>query len=189
MNIYDFDDTIFDGDSSVCFFKYSLVHKPFITLWSILKGIKEGIKYLFKKSNVGFIKSELFSFVKHIKDMDYYMECFSEKYKTKIKPYYKNQQKDSDVIISASFYFIVKSLCDKLGIDNVIATNYDIKTGKIEGLNCKGKEKIRRFKTLYGDTHVVEAYSDSLSDIPMFEIAEVGYLVKGYELIKYESTK
>lgn len=185
MNIYDFDETIFDGDSSVCFIKYSLIHKPFFVLWSFIKTIKELIKYIFKKSNFGLIKSELFSFVKYIKDFDTYMDNYILKYQDKIKPYYLSQHKDNDVIISASFEFIVKPLCEKLNIKNVIATKYDVKKGKIIGKNCKGKEKIKRFNQLYNNVIVEEAYSDSLSDIPMFEIAKDAYLVKGYELIKF----
>lgn len=186
MNIYDFDDTIFDGDSSVCFIKYSLIHKPHLVLFSGLKALKEIIKYIFKKSNIGLIKSELFSFVKYIKDFDNYMEGYVNKYKKKVKPYYYEKQKESDVIISASFEFIVESLCKELNIKNVIGTRYDVVKGKIIGNNCKGEEKIKRFRELYEDAQVEEAYSDSLTDVPMFKIAKKGYLVKGYELILYE---
>ena len=186
MNIYDFDDTIFDGDSSVCFIKYSLVHRPFLVLFSTFKTIKELIKYVFKKSNVGLIKSELFSFVKYINDFDKYMEGYVNKYKDRVKPYYLKKQREDDVIISASFEFIVKALCKELNIKNVIGTKYDVKTGKIIGENCKGEEKIKRFRSIYKNEVVNEAYSDSLTDVPMFKIAKKGYLVKGYELILYE---
>ena len=186
MNIYDFDDTIFDGDSSVCFIRYSLAHKPFLVIFSIMKTTKEVVKYLFKKSSIGLIKSELFSFVKYINDFDKYMDNFVMKYYKRVKPYYFKKQKENDVIISASFEFIVKPLCKKLNINNVIGTKYDVKKGSIIGSNCKGEEKIKRFRKLYKDAKVNEAYSDSLSDVPMFKIAKKGYLVKGYELILYE---
>ena len=76
MNIYDFDDTIFSGDSSVKFVGYSLVRHPFLVFWSFIKAIKESIKLLFKKSNFGLIKSEIFSFVKSIKNLDEYMSNY-----------------------------------------------------------------------------------------------------------------
>lgn len=186
MNIYDFDDTIFDGDSSVRFIKYSFKKYPFKVLWCIIKGIKECIKYLFKKSNIGLIKSELFSFVKKINNLDEYMEDYVLSHQKYIKNFYLEQRKDDDVVISASFLFIVKPFCDKLGIKTVIATNYDTVKGKIVGKNCKGKEKIVRFKEVFKEYNVEEAYSDSLSDIPMFEIAKKAYIVKGNELIPYE---
>lgn len=186
MNIYDFDDTIFSGDSSVRFIKYSFFKHPFLVLWCIIKGLKESIKYLFKKSNIGLIKSELFSFVKHIDNLDEYMEDYVIEHQKYIKKFYLEQQKEDDVVISASFEFIVKPFCDKLGIKTVIGTKYDTKKGCIVGKNCKGKEKIVRFNKVFKDYHVNEAYSDSLSDIPMFEIADKAFLVKDNELIPYE---
>ena len=187
INIYDFDDTIFDGDSSVCFIKYSLIHKPFLVLLSGLRALKEVVKYIFHKSNIGLIKSELFSFVKYIKNFDEYMDNYVLKYQDRIKPYYLLKHQSSDVVISASFEFIVKPLCEKVNITRVIGTRYDVKKGRIIGNNCKGEEKIKRFKEIYKDVVVNEAYSDSLSDVPMFEIAKKGYLVRGYDLVLYEN--
>lgn len=186
MNIYDFDNTIFNGDSSVKFIKYSLIRHPFIVAWSLIKGLKECIKYLFGKSNLGFIKSELFSFVKYLKNFSEYMDKYVLSHIKYIKKFYLEQKKDDDVIISASFDFIIEPFCKYLGIKNVIATKYDVRNGKIIDNNCKGKEKIIRFKEIYKDENVENAYSDSLSDIPMFEIAQKAYLVKNEELILYQ---
>lgn len=189
MNIYDFDNTIFAGDSSVKFIKYSFCHHPLMVTWSFIKGLKECIKYLFKKSDFGYIKSELFSFVKNIDNLDEYMNDYVIKHQKNIKKFYLEQQEDTDVVISASFEFIVKPFCDALGIKNVIATKYDTKKGYIVGKNCKGKEKIVRFNKIYKNPLVKEAYSDSLSDIPMFEIADKAFLVKKDKIIAYEKEK
>ena len=186
MNIYDFDDTIFAGDSSIKFIKYSFFKHPFMVLWSGIKSIKEVIKYILKKSNIGNIKSVLFSFVKNIPNLDEYMDEYVLKHQKFIKKFYLDQKQDDDVVISASFDFIVRPFCEKLGIKTIIATKYDTKKGCIIGKNCKGKEKIVRFNEIFKDYHVNEAYSDSLSDIPMFEIAKKGFIVKGEELILYE---
>ena len=145
MNIYDFDDTIFAGDSSVEFIKYSFVRHPFLVIWCLIKALKEAIKYLFKKSNFGLIKSELFSFVKYLSNIDDYMDKYVLKHQKHIKKFYLDQKKDDDVVISASFDFIVRPFCEKLGIKYIIATEYDTKKGKIIGKNCKGQEKIIRF--------------------------------------------
>ena len=45
MNIYDFDNTIFKGDSSIKFIKYSLLRHPFIVIPSMFKSLWECIKY------------------------------------------------------------------------------------------------------------------------------------------------
>ena len=186
MNIYDFDNTIFKGDSSVKFIKYSLIRHPFIVTISIIKGFKEGLKYAFKKSNLGLVKSELFSFVKNISNFDEYMHKYVLRKQKNIKKFYLEQKKDNDVIISASFDFIIKPFCESLGIKNVIATKYDVKKGHIIGVNCKGEEKVKRFNEQFKNVKVDKAYSDSLSDIPMFTLAKKAYLVKGEKLSLYQ---
>lgn len=187
MNIYDFDDTIFRGDSSVKFIKYSLIRHPLLVLWSFIKAGCEGVKYLLKKSDFGQVKSKLFSFVKHINNLDNYMEKYVLRHQKNIKNFYLEQRKEDDVVISASFDFIVRPFCEKLGIKYIIATEYDTNKGCIIGKNCKGKEKIVRFNKVFKNPKVNAAYSDSLSDIPMFEIAKKAYLVKGDELIPYKN--
>lgn len=189
MNIYDFDNTIFKGDSSVRFIKYSLIRYPLKVLYSFIKSLKESIKYVFHKSNFGNIKSELFSFIKYIDNLDDYINDYVLKNQHRIKKFYLEQKKDNDVIISASFDFIVKPFCEKLGIKYIIATKYDIKKGIIIGNNCKGREKVIRFKEIFNNKEVNEAYSDSLSDIPMFNLAKKAYLVKDNNIILYENNK
>jgi HAD superfamily phosphoserine phosphatase-like hydrolase len=186
MNIYDFDNTIIKGDSSYKFIGYSFLKHPLLVIWSILASFKEWLKSLFGKSNFGLIKSELFSFVKKIDNFDQYMEDFVLSKMKYIKKFYLENQKEDDLVISASFDFIIIPFCNHLGIKNVIATKYDVKEGHIIGYNCKGKEKVRRFKEKYADSVVNEAYSDSLSDIPMLMLAKKAYLVKDDKIEEFK---
>lgn len=186
MNIYDFDKTIFNGDSSVKFYKYSFCHHPLLVTKASFKSIKEMIKYIFKKSNLGFIKSELFSYVKNIDNLEEEINKFILKETKNIKKFYLENKKDDDVIISASFDFLIVPFCQSLGIKNIIATKYDIKKGKIIGSNCKGEEKVKRFNEIFSGSKVLNAYSDSLSDIPMFKLAKNAYLVEGNKLTPFQ---
>lgn len=62
-NLYDFDKTIYDGDSSVDFFLYTLAKK-----WSLIKYIPKDflaiIKYKSKKISKEEMKETFFSFLK-----------------------------------------------------------------------------------------------------------------------------
>ena len=185
MNIYDFDNTIFKGDSSVKFIKYSLVRHPFIVLISIFKCLFAIIT--FKDFNI--IKSKLFSFVKHIKNLDGYLDKYINKNMKNIKQFYLNNQREDDIIISATCDFIIKRFCQKLNIKYYIATRYDIEKGIIVGNNCKGEEKVKQFYLNFAHPEVNEAYSDSDSDIPMLKLAKVAYKVKGDKLIKLNLNK
>ena len=182
MNIYDFDDCIYDGDSGVDFVIFSLKKYPF----KVLKSVFKTIPLLFKRASVKELKEKLFEYVTKLDSLEEITNEFAEKYQYRIKGWYQMQRKDSDVIISASFDFYLIPLCNKLNLKNVICTNYNMKTGKIIGNNCKGPEKIERLKKHHDINKVKLAYSDSLSDIPMFEIAETGYIVKKNDLIEYQ---
>ena len=185
MNIYDFDNTIFKGDSSVKFIKYSLVRHPFIVLISIFKCLFAIIT--FKDFNI--IKSKLFSFVKHIKNLEDYLDMYINRNMKNIKKLYLNNQKEDDIIISATFDFIIKRFCQKLNIKYYIATRYDIEKGMIIGNNCKGEEKVKQLYLNFAHLEVNEAYSDSDSDIPMLKLAKVAYKVKRDKLIKLNLNK
>lgn len=186
MNIYDFDDTIYDGDSGFDFIVFCLKKMPLKVLGSAIKTIPEAIKYLFKKSNVKILKEKIFSYIHKIDNFDELANEFADKYKDRIKKWYEEQREVNDVIISASMDFYLVPLCNKLNLKNLICTNYDMKTGHIIGNNCKGVEKIERLKKHYDITKVKYAYSDSLTDAPMFDIAEKGYIVKKDKLIEYK---
>ena len=58
VNIYDFDKTIYDGDSGYDFYKYMLRRRPFLVFPNVLKSIPTGIKILFKKD-----KETIYSFI------------------------------------------------------------------------------------------------------------------------------
>ena len=67
-------------------------------------------------------------------------------------------------------------------IKNYLATNYNVKTGKIYGKNCYGEAKVEEFKRVYPKATLEAFYSDSLSDLPMMRLADKAYLVKGEEV-------
>ena len=93
MNIYDFDNTIFKGDSSVKFITYSFFRHPLLLTISLIKGLKEIIKSIFRKSDLGKIKSAIFSFVKYLDNLDDYIEKYILKHQKNIKKFYLDKKK------------------------------------------------------------------------------------------------
>ena len=193
INAYDFDGTIYDGDSSVDFFLYSLKRKPTniillpIQLWGV-------ILYLLGIKNKDFMKEKLFSFVRRI-DVDSYVNDFWKTHKKKIKKFYLKQKRSTDIIISASPEFLLKPLEKEYNF-KVIGTKVDKNTGKFLSKNCHDYEKIKRYEKYAKKKHNINNfYSDSFSsDKAMLEYAENAYLVKKnkVELIKvheYEKKK
>lgn len=66
----------------------------------------------------------------------------------------------------------------------LIGSRVDKKTGKFDGLNCHGEEKVKRLNKEIKDYQVMSAYSDSQSDIPILKLAKKQYLVKGNGIIE-----
>ena len=102
------------------------------------------------------------------------------------KDWYKNAQKEDDVVISASPEFMIKSFCDKVGIKTAMASPVDMHTGVYSGENCHGEEKVRRYRAVFGDAPIHQFYSDSKSDAPLARLAENAYLVKGDTLEEWK---
>ena len=66
-----------------------------------------------------------------------------------------------------------------------MASNVDKFTGKYDGVNCHGKEKVRRFYEVFPDGVIDCFYSDSLSDSPLAEISKQAVMVKNHELLPW----
>ena len=185
VNLLDFDKTIYDGDSSVDFYLYLLKKKPIIIIY-VPKFIIYYFFYKIRLMSKDKAKEQIFRFVTKFEDIDRELEDFWKIKKYKIKDFYKNKDHSSDIIISASPYFLLKPIGDELGVMNLIASPVDKHTGKYNGKNCYGEEKVRRLKEIYSNIEVIEAYSDSLSDLPMLNLAKKRYLVKGNKIVKYK---
>ena len=94
----------------------------------------------------------------------------------------------TDIIISASPEFLLKPVAKKYNFE-LIATKVDINSGKLIGKNCYGKEKVNRLLEEKGIKKFNKFYSDSLSDTPLSKLANVAYIVKKEEIIKWGDYK
>jgi len=177
MNVYDFDKTIYKTDSTADFFLFSLKRHPKILIY--MPGIIGGwFKfYVFKKGTKTQFKSKIMKFVRCI-NYEKDIKDFWNKNEHKIKEFYLKNQKDDDVIISASPAFILEPICKKLNIKHLICSPVDVKSGMYKGENCHGKEKVTRYQEIFKDSVINEFYSDSYSDTPLAEIAQKAYMVK-----------
>ena len=184
MNVYDFDKTIYSGDSTADFYIFSLKrHKKIITLAPSLLG--SVIKfYVFKKGTKTDFKQVMYRFLRYC-DIDKDVNDFWEINQSKIKKYYLKQKRNDDVIISASPEFLLEPIIKKLKIGTLMASRVDKHTGIYNGVNCHGKEKVRRFYEVFPDGRIDEFYSDSYSDSPLAEIADKAFMVDGEKVTKW----
>ena len=187
MNVFDFDKTIYSGDSTVEFYRYCRKRKPSL-LW------RYGMEQLFGFVYYGMggvsktaLKEFFFSFLRGIPDVESWVEDFWSTRMDQMAPWLQDVQRPGDVVISASPEFLLRPVCDKLGLE-LLASRVDPRTGKFEGENCHGEEKVRRYRERFGDTPVENFYSDSLSDLPMAKMAENAWFVADGEPVIWEKT-
>ena len=174
---YDFDGTIYDGDSSVDFYIFCLIRRPYIiVLWPI--QVLSAILYILKCINKTKMKEYFFSYLRIISNRKNLLNKFWEKNYKKIKPWYLEKIHNNDVIISASPEFLLKIPCMKLKVKDLIASEVDISTGKFLSNNCHGMQKVYRIKSKYPNAIIEEMYTDSKVDKPMIDYAKKGFMVK-----------
>lgn len=176
MNGYDFDKTIYPGDSATHFFWWCVRRYP--AALGRLPAV--GLKALTSMGDPGIhgiLKEAIYGFLRHVPDPAAEAAAFWDARLSRIYPWYLAQRRPDDVIISASPSFLVGEACRRLGV-GCIATEMDTATGKLLSPNCRGAEKAARYRAAYGDTPMESFYSDSWSDRPMMELAENAFLMK-----------
>lgn len=175
MNIYDFDGTLYNGDSTVDFLLFSLRKRP--SLLRFIPGQSLAVAaYLAGRIDKTAMKERLYKVFTGY-DAQGLTEEFWIVYRCKIFPWYSRQHRENDIVISASPEFLLKPICQQLGIGHLLASRVDARTGKYEGQNCWGTEKVKRLEKELGITRCEEFYSDSRSDQSMADIAERAFLV------------
>lgn len=180
MNVYDFDKTIYDGDSTVNFFLYCLKRRP-KTLLSLPRTVLFGAGYALGFCPKLTFKEQFYRFLRFMDDGAEIVERFWDENEKLIKGWYLGQKRDDDVIISASPEFLLEPICRRLGV-TLMASVVDIRTGNYSGVNCDSSEKVRRLYERFPDAQVGSFYSDSHIDDPLAAIAGRAYLVRGDEL-------
>lgn len=177
MNVYDFDNTLFRGDSTARFLIFCARRYP--RVWRHAPSILgAGALFLLGKVEKTAFKQKMFEFLQDVPDVDEAVNAFWQKNARRVRAWYKAQRQADDVIISASPEFLLAPIAARLGA-RLIASRVDPGTGLYDGENCHGAEKVRRFRIEFGDTRPDAFYSDSRSDEPMARLARQAYLVRG----------
>lgn len=188
MNIYDFDETIYAGDSTRDFYIHCLKKYPSVLL-TVPVMATYFVFYLTGKKTKTQFKEKMYRFLTRVPDIDSELERFWDKNAYKVKGWYREKQRGDDMIISASPQFLLEPICARLGIKYLIASLVDKHTGVYTGVNCHGAEKVRRLYEQFPDAECTEFFSDSLSDTPLAEIADTAWIVKGDLLVEWNRYK
>lgn len=175
MNVYDFDETLFTGDSEDRFFEFMFAKKGF-------RHYKINFKFfdlLHKMHIITKTKSRehQYAFLKKIDNLDATLNAYWDEVGKYMKPWYNSVKRDDDIIASGTPRFLLGPIMKKLGLTNLVATEMDPHTGKINGDFAVGEFKIVNFKSQFGLDCIDKFYSDAYSDHYLAEHAKEAYVV------------
>lgn len=189
--LFDIDKTIISKDSMFSLMQYTFKYHP-TTRKGTLKFVRYGIKYVLKQINTKAVKEAAFACineltVEELKDF-YSKEITKYFYKDALEKI-KELKKQGYIVllITASPECYMRYFAELEGVDDVIGTVLESREGKfintILGENCKGIEKVKRIQHWLEERQVEidyensYAFSDSMSDLPMFKLVKNAYLI------------
>lgn len=177
INVYDFDNTIYRGDSSFDFFCHCARRLPRVLLCAAgaLPWLLMMLLGMAEKTRV---KERFYRYLRQVPDVKQEVDRFWRTHEKNVKAWYLDQKRAGDLIISASPEFLLHPVMERLEL-SFIASRVDPETGRYDGLNCHGKEKVRRLRESRPEVEIDRFYSDSCHDAPLAGIAREAFMVKG----------
>lgn len=190
MTVYDFDNTIYNGESTFDYFLYCMCRHPRLVRWffTMLHGlVRYKLCLVSRQELLTLAEKCMRSMLAACPDYKELAETFWDKNMRKIKKFYLERRQEDDVIMTASFDFLIEPCMRRLGLTNVCCSSADLQTGKITRL-CFRENKPACFAQLFPDAAADTFYTDSLNDRPMMLFAENSFLVKGERVIPIDKT-
>lgn len=186
--VFDFDGTLYKGDSLIDICKHYLLSNPLRSLYFfylipcwILWKIKLLPTYKFKSLFIRFLQRDTPAEIEQ--KIIRFWDTNNDFNDSIIKELDKWKSKGMIIVVaSASPEIFVIPACKKLGITQIIASRclYDGTRFIIEE-NCRGPVKIKRILEGYPNSEIMAAYSDNLDDLELLKSAQKGYFIKNGE--------
>lgn len=187
MRVFDFDNTIYDGESGMDIFLYFLKKDPKGLMKYSPKFFEGFVKYKRGKITIDEVMDDygvlLKEYCSKISNVYEEFEKFWDIQQENIKDFYYKIQKEDDIIVSACPTCLLNIICKRIGIKNVIGSDVDPIKGEINFI-CYNDKKVDAFRAVYGDVEIDEFYSDSMSDKPFMDIAKNAFMVSGNKIIQ-----
>ena len=180
MNVYDFDNTLYDGESGIHLFFFYLKKRPRLVRYApqVLLGVID-----YKRGKITFDQAitrsgwVLRPFLEGIADYRADAREFWDKHAHRLRPFYKHLHRPDDLIISASPEQSLREVCARLGVERYIGSVINEETSTLE-FACFRENKVTAFRKRYPGQRIDNFYTDSMNDKPLMDISEHVFLVK-----------
>jgi len=180
MNVYDFDNTIYDGESGIQMFFYYLRKRPGLARYApqVLRGLID-----YKRGKINFdqaiarVGGVLRPFLEGIEDYHADARDFWDKHEHRIHPFYQELHRPDDLIISAGPEQSLREICARLGVNHYLGSIINENTNTLD-FACYRENKVKAFRERYPRQQIDSLYTDSMNDKPLMDIAKNVFLVK-----------
>ena len=183
MNIYDFDGTLYRGDSTRDFLAWCVRHYPRVALALPRAGVAAAACFGAHAIDKTRFKRALYRFLARVPDIEREVGRFWAVHERLIDG--PCAPLPGDLVISAGPEFLLRDICATRGLE-LIASQVDPHTGRVLGPNCSGAEKVARLHAAFPDAIVERFYSDSHNDDPLAAIAHEAWMVRDGHLEPWE---
>jgi phosphoserine phosphatase len=180
IKVFDFDNTLYHGESSIDLAFYLIRRNKRILLYvpSILINLAKYKMCLVDREKA---EQEINDFLK-VAVKDKYeaaeiVESFWAENSYRLDENMIKRVRKDDVIITAGPDMLIDGIKDKLGTDNIISSIIDPDKREMVYFNF-GENKAKRYKEVYGDTPIECFYTDSFNDKPLMKLANKVYIVE-----------
>ncbi len=192
MNAYDFDNTIYDGESIFDFFIFALKKDIWLIKFFplvLFRLIEYKLNLLKIEKIYQTCEIIINSFFKHYNlNYDELIEEFWKLNHKKLKQQFLEMLKEDDLIITGCPNFLINYIKDELKVKNIICTDFDLKNKKVNFI-CFNKNKVIAYKNKFKNKKINKFYTDSLADIPFMELSSEVYLVNKNNVKKIDKSK
>ena len=183
IDVYDFDGTVFRGDTVFAFWFYCLRGRP-----ALVRHLPRQLAALammacgrwdFARGKGAFLR-----FLRDV-DLDGAVERFWADPKTlrRVAPWFAGRDPALPAVIAtASPEVLIAPFAKKHGA-RLIGTRIDPKTGELTSPNCRGAEKVNRLREALPDFRIrAMCTDDPRADAPLLELAQQKYVVRRGEV-------
>lgn len=182
MDVYDFDGTLYQGDSTRDFLGWCVRRYPRAAFALPRAGVAAAACFGLGAIDKTRFKGALYPFLRAVPDVEREVGRFWAAHGSHIAG--PCSPRPGDLVISAGPEFLLRDVCARRGL-GLIASQVDSHTGRVLGPNCSGEQKVVRFRERFGDEPIERFYSDSHNDDPMAAFAREAWFVEGGVLLPW----
>jgi len=180
IKVFDFDNTIYRGESSIDFALYMLRYNKRILLflpdllWNL---ISYKLCIVSREKLERRINDAIKVIVRDREELLRLSHSFWLRNSHKLDEHILRLIDEEDLIITAGPFFLIDAIKHRLNTRNLICSEVDWERREVSYFNF-GDNKVKRYRELCGEKKIDRFYTDSFNDKAMMDIAERVFIVR-----------